>query len=86
MSVAVEPQATEVRVNGISYGRGKLRFSLPVGEWQVDLSAPGFASQSIALRVEPGVSYTIRRRLVREMAQPPREPGHLGDQGSDARR
>lgn len=72
VEVRVTPANASVFVNGIRYSeRGRARFSLPVGQWQVELRAPGHLPEVLTLNVEQGKRYTIERRLKRDQAARP---------------
>ncbi|MGV3724417.1 MAG: PEGA domain-containing protein [Actinomycetota bacterium] len=73
VTVRVKPENARVLVNGLLYsGRGKTSFDLPVGQWTVELSAPGYRTEVIALNVEQGVRYRIERKLEKDATQDPR--------------
>jgi hypothetical protein len=73
VTVRVKPENARVSVNGLLYsGRGKTSFDLPVGQWTVEISAPGYRTEIISLNVEQGVRYRIERKLEKDPTQDPR--------------
>jgi hypothetical protein len=74
--VDVQPKNASVYVNGIQYSsKGKTRFSLPAGPWKVELRAPGYVTQTIDLNVEPGIRYSIDRKLEKDASSGGRQDG-----------
>jgi len=63
----IQPENARISVNGLLYSsKGKASFDLPVGTWTIEVSAPGYRSETITLNVEQGVQYTVERRLERD--------------------
>lgn len=72
VTLRVKPENASVYVNGILYSsRGRGHFNLPAGEWTVELRAPGYLPQTVNLRVEQGVRYTVERKLEKDRSQEP---------------
>ena len=72
VTLRVKPENASVYVNGVLYsGRGHGHFNLPAGEWTVELRAPGYLPQTVNLRVEQGVRYTVERKLEKDRSQEP---------------
>src|SRR5687768_14433305 len=59
IQLKVSPKNTEVYAGGLLYSKkgSSPRFNLPSGEWKIELRAPGYESQTVELKVEPGVKY-----------------------------
>lgn len=71
--VDVFPPDASVYVNGERYSSsGKTQFKLPTGTWKLELRAPDYDPQTVELKVEPGIGYTIRRNLQRAEQRPSR--------------
>lgn len=71
IEVNVSPREAEIWVNGVRYGRGKARFSLPSGVWTMELRQPGYLPQILELTVEPGVRYKVDRKLRKDESLEP---------------
>jgi hypothetical protein len=73
VTVRVKPEHARVVVNGLLYSsKGKTSFDLPMGQWTVEISAPGYRTEIVNLNVEQGVRYRIERKLEKDPTQDPR--------------
>ena len=65
--VKVKPDNAQIYVNGLLYSnKGRTSFDLPMGQWVVEIRAPGYLPETVTLNVQQGVRYEIERKLQKD--------------------